>query len=170
MCRFDDYSLEWGFSWGSRAKVCTHLSMLLGPPLWCVLRQKVESGAGQQVAPCLVLPQQGHLRGRGVRRDSELVRDFWLNQWGRNIFQQVILYLLTQCDIKKSRQLLTQGHVTNLCNAYRVLRSTTNEVELSKPPHLDWPVRRRTAAHRLVEGVAASLTGGGAHPLHSQRE
>lgn len=35
----------------------THLSMLSGPALRCVFRQEVESGAGQQVATCLVFPQ-----------------------------------------------------------------------------------------------------------------
>lgn len=35
----------------------THLSVLLGPALRRVLRQEVQPGAGQQVAPRLVLPQ-----------------------------------------------------------------------------------------------------------------
>lgn len=66
MC-FDDYSLQWEFSRGSRPKGCTHLSVLLSPALWCVLGQKVQSGTGQQVAPRLVLPQQGHLGAGGFR-------------------------------------------------------------------------------------------------------
>lgn len=85
--------------------------------------------------------------------------------------------LLICCDtiysvIKKKKnhnKLLTMGQATNLGNAYGVLGSTADEVKLSEPPHLDGPIRQRSTAHRLVEGVAASLTRGGAHPLQSQR-
>lgn len=61
--------------------------------------------------------------------------------------------------------MLTAGHVTDLGDAHGVLRSTADEVKLAEPPHLHGPVGRSSAAHRLVEGVAAPLTGGGPHPL-----
>jgi len=38
-----------------------HLSVLPGPPLGSVLREEVESGAGQQGVLSLLLPQQRHL-------------------------------------------------------------------------------------------------------------
>lgn len=81
-----------------------------------------------------------------------------------------LLWLYSDGVMKyKKKVTIAVDHVTNLGNAHGVLRSTADEVKLPEPPHLDGPVRRRSAAHRLVEGVAASLTGGGAHPLHSQR-
>lgn len=72
---------------------------------------------------------------------------------------------MTQYFIVTKLQVLTVGHVTDLGDAHGVLRSTADEVKLAEPPHLHGPVGRSSAAYRLVEGVAASLTGGGPHPL-----
>lgn len=59
---------------------------------------------------------------------------------------------------------------THLCDADGVLRSTANAVELPEPPDPDRPVMLSLAAHRLVEGVAASLAGGSAQPLWREED
>ena len=59
--------------------------------------------------------------------------------------------------------------VSHLSDAYGILRATADEVKLPELPHLDRPVGLSSAAHRLVEGVAASLAGGSTQPLKERK-
>lgn len=60
--------------------------------------------------------------------------------------------------------------VSHLCDAHGILRSTADEVELPELPYLDGPVGLSSAAHRLIEGIAASLAGGSTQPLAERKE
>lgn len=60
--------------------------------------------------------------------------------------------------------------ISHLSNAHGILRSTADEVKLPEPPDLDGAVGLTSAAHRLVEGVAASLAGGSTQPLTRGRQ
>lgn len=75
---------------------------------------------------------------------------------------------LSACKEKSS---LRRGHLqgSHLSDAHGILRPTSDEVELPELPQLDRPVRPGSAAHRLVEGVAASLAGGSTDPLRKRR-
>lgn len=67
------------------------------------------------------------------------------------------------------QQLYCEGEqVSHLCDAHRILRSTADEVKLPELPHLDGPVGLSFAAHRLIEGIAASLAGGSTQPLRGK--
>lgn len=58
--------------------------------------------------------------------------------------------------------------MSHLSETDGVLRCTADEVELPQFPELDRAVGSSPAAHRFVEGVTASLTGGSTQPLRKQ--
>lgn len=65
---------------------------------------------------------------------------------------------------------LQSARLSDLSNAHWILRATADEVKLPELPHLDGPIGSNSAAHRLVEGVAASLAGGSTQPLVETQE
>lgn len=74
-------------------------------------------------------------------------------------------FLLQHGDKVKSDE-----QVSHLSDAHGILRSAADEVELPELPHLDGPIGFSSAAHRLVEGVAAPLAGGSTQPLTGRQD
>lgn len=58
-----------------------------------------------------------------------------------------------------------EKRLSDLGDAHGILRPTADEVKLPELPQLGGPVGLNSAAHRLVEGIAASLAGGSTRPL-----
>lgn len=58
-----------------------------------------------------------------------------------------------------------QKRSSDLGDADWILWPTADEVKLPELPQLEGSVGLDSAAHRLVEGVAASLAGGSTRPL-----
>lgn len=58
-----------------------------------------------------------------------------------------------------------EERLSDLGDARWIPRPTADEVKLPELPQLEGSVGLSSAAHRLVEGVAASLAGGSTRPL-----
>lgn len=58
----------------------------------------------------------------------------------------------------------------DLGDAHGILRPAADEVKLAELPQLEGSVGLNPAAHRLVEGVAASLAGGSTRPLVERQQ